>query len=134
MKRIEELKELIPKHSLDNYHIEDLMELSDDELLLISNDLLKWLRNMHFAVAKEVAIVFSTRHNAIKNILKSHLDNLELDTIWKYNIIAYVIGEFNNEDINYYNISLTRITDKPTKAELYSEVNDIAKTVLNKTK
>lgn len=131
MKTKKELEILLPKHNQDNYHIEDLLLLSNEQFSLLADDLLIWMKNMHYPVTKEVALVLSKRHEVLKDNLIKNLNDNKVDAVWKYNVIAYVIALFNKEDKKYYTKTLNRIIDKPTKEEIYSEVNIIAKEVTN---
>lgn len=127
-------KEYLPKHHLDNYYIEELKALSDLEIEPLLKDLLIWVKNMHQGVTKEVVSVLVLRANLLTEILIELLENEKTDTILKYNIIAYLINYFPNENKKLYITTLNRIINKPTKYELYSEVNIIAKNVLEQIK
>ncbi len=124
-------EEYLPKHHLDNYYIEELKSLSDDEIKPLLKELLIWVKNMHLPVTKEVVTVLVIRGNLLSETLVELLENDKTDTVLKYNIIAYLIKEFPLENKKDYQKVLKRITDKPTKYEVYSEVNIIAKEVLN---
>lgn len=125
-----DFKKYLPKHHLDNYYIEELKALSDKEIEPLLKDLLIWVKNMHQGVSKEVVSVLVLRANLLSEILIELLDNEKTDTILKYNIIAYLINDFSNENKKIYLKTLNRIINKPTKYELYSEVNIIAKKVV----
>lgn len=127
-----DFREYLPKHHMDNYYIEELKALSDEEIKPLLKDLLVWVKNMHLPVSKEVVDVLIKRANLLTEIITELLENERTDSILKYNIIAYLIQKFPKDEITKYEKVLNRIVSKPIKWEIYSEVDLIAKTVLNK--
>lgn len=121
----------LPKHKLDNYYIEELNRLSNDDFSKIYKELFKWLYNMNQPVAREVTSVLSKRHLVIKEELLKILKDREIDPVFKYNIIRYVVFNFNKEDRRYYKNISSKIKDNPSKKEKYAEVDNIATEVLN---
>lgn len=86
---------------------------------------------MNQPVAREVTSVLSKRHLVIKEELLKILKDREIDPVFKYNIIRYVVFNFNKEDRRYYKNISSKIKDNPSKKEKYAEVDNIATEVLN---
>lgn len=134
MSDIKDYSKYLPKHHMDNYYIEELKDLTDQEIQPLLKDLLVWVKNMHQAVSKEVVTVLLPREKLLKDIIIELLENERTDSILKYNIIAYLINEFSSESKKEYQDVLERIANKPIKWEVYSEVDIIAKKVLETIK
>lgn len=130
MKTLDEIKKYLPRHKLDNFYMEELNELSDEELGLILEDLLIWVKNMNFPISVEIVDLLKKRPNLVKETLLSHLKNPKIEPVYKYNIIAQLIKNYSEEDILFYKDELGRLANKPTKEEKYAEVDLIAKTLI----
>lgn len=131
MKTNEDITKLIPQDGFDNYHIEELSELTSQEIEPIVSELLVYLKDMKTIVVKELTPILINHETVIRKPLIEILDNESEDSIWKYNLIAYIIKEFTKEEQKNYEASLTRIATKPTFREAWHETNDIAAKVLN---
>lgn len=132
MKTTTDIKKLVPVDGMDNYHIDELSELTSKEIEPIILDLLVYLKDMKTIVVKELAPILVNHETVLRKPIIDILDNETEDSIWKYNIIAYIMQEFTKDEIKNYEASLTRIIDKPTFRENWHETNDIAKKVLTK--
>lgn len=133
IKTKDEVKKYLPKHPMDNYHINEIMELNDDDFKVIKDDLFIWMKNMQHPVSIEIAAVFTKRHIIIKESLVKSLNNELVDSVFKYNIIKYIISSFSKKDQQYYEVAIERIAKNPTKEELYAEVDVLAKTYIEVT-
>lgn len=127
---IAEIKKYLPKHRLDNFYMEELNALTDEEISLVLNELLIWIKNMNIPVSVEVAALLVKRPNVVLSVFKAHLDDPKIEAVYKYNIIAHIIKKFNAVEIEKYKQQLTRIVEKPTKEEKYAEIDILAKTLL----
>lgn len=130
MKTLDEIKKYLPRHKLDNFYMEELNELSDEELSLVLENLLIWVKNMNFPISVEIVELLKKRPNLVKETFLNHLSDPKIESVYKYNIIAQIIKNFNDEDKLVYKEELERIVNKPTKAEKYAEVDLIAKTLI----
>lgn len=124
------IKGLTPKHRLDNFHLEELYELDNEDIKIIAYDLLVWLKDMSQPVTKELIPLLILKEEGLKEDIIKIFNNRDEDSILKYNIINYILKEL--KDINYYKDSLERIVNKPTKYEEFYETNNVAKSLLNK--
>ncbi|WP_162151090.1 DUF5071 domain-containing protein [Haploplasma modicum] len=128
----EEVLKYLPAHKLDNFYIDDMMELSDDDFTYLIDGLLLWMKNMNFLVSKEIALVLAKRPVLMRDIFIKLLDDERVDAIFKYNIIAYVISQYQENELKNYEKSFNRLADKPTKEEKYAEVDILVKKLINK--
>lgn len=130
MKTLEEIKVYLPKHKLDNFYMEELNGLSDEELSLVLEELLIWIKNMNFLISVEIADLLSKRPKLVEKTFLKHLRDPKIESVYKYNLIAQIIKNFSKEDQQVYQDELTRLANEPTKEEKYAEVNLIAKSLL----
>lgn len=128
----EEVLKYLPAHKLDNFYIEDMMELSDEDFTYLIDGLLLWMKNMNFLVSKEIALVLAKRPLLMRNLFIKYLDDAKIDAIFKYNIIAYVISLYDENELKNYKNSFERIANNPTKEEKYAEVDLLVKRLINK--
>lgn len=128
----EEVLKYLPAHKLDNFYIEDMMELNDEDFTYLIDGLLLWMKNMNFLVSKEIALVLAKRPFLMRNLFIKYLDDAKIDAIFKYNIIAYVISLYDENELKNYKNSFERIANNPTKEEKYAEVDLLVKRLINK--
>lgn len=84
-----DIKSLIPKDKFDNSAIEKLCPLSDKEIQPIINDLLEWLQDYNWPIAKDILPIIILHQNiAILHILDVLKGN---DIMWQYWVIDLVI-------------------------------------------
>lgn len=126
------IKDLVPKHRMDNFHLDELYELEEKDFKEIAYDLLAWLKDMSQPVSKELIPLLILKSNGLKEEIIKLLNNEKEDSILKYNIIHYILDEIDSSDLKKYNESLNRIVSNPTKYEKFYETNIVAKKVLNK--
>lgn len=128
----EEVLKYLPAHKLDNFYIEDMMELNDEDFTYLIDGLLLWMKNMNFLVSKEIALVLAKRPLLMRDLFIKYLDDPKIDAIFKYNIIAYVISLYDENELKNYKNSFERIANNPTKEEKYAEVDLLVKKLINK--
>ena len=115
-------KNLIPKDKGDIETAEKLKNYSYEDLKEIIPDLLEWLQDLNWPVAKPVSECLESINDKITtellSILKSHDDE-----IWKYSIVT-IFGPITKSPIIQKEIM--RIANLPTKNEINEEVSEIA--------
>jgi len=126
-----DVKDYLPQHHLDNFYIDEMLELTEEEIKPILLDLITWLKDMSKPIANQLLPVLIKNPNALEDIIKEILDGEKTDTIWKYNIITYVIKEFPLENKQNLKKTLERIVNKPYKYETIYETDIAAKAILN---
>ncbi len=83
------LRDLIPKDKFDNSTINQLCMLTDNEMQPIIFNLLEWLRDYNWPIARDILpIVILHQNIAMPHILTILQGN---DIMWKYWIIELVI-------------------------------------------
>ena len=119
------IKGLIPKHKFDQETVEKLEKLSFEQLKPIIPELLEWLQDMNWPIARPVA-----------DILEPHIDKIvpEIikifktdDGMWKYWVIIFVRNTTNPLLLN----EIERIAKFPSRDEIEDEVNFLAIAILN---
>lgn len=83
------LRDLIPKDKFDNSTINQLCKLTDNEMEPIIFDLLEWLQDYNWPIARDILPIVVLHQNiAMPHILTILQGN---DIMWKYWIIELVI-------------------------------------------
>ncbi len=122
---------IVPKNKDDSTAVEKLKSASAPSVIAVAKDLLEWIQDGNWPIAKEIAEILSAYTNSIKSEL---LDILKgQDDIWKYWCINGVIYPSKEEylDLDLIN-ELKRIVNAPTKGEKEEEVNLSAEEALDK--
>jgi len=125
-----EIKKYLPKHRLDNFYMEELNNLDDASIKKVLNELLVWVKNMNVAVSVDIAALLSKRPKVVLKTFKEHLEDPKIEAVYKYNIIAHIIQNFEEAEIKMYQKELERLANKPTKQEKYAEIDILAKKLL----
>lgn len=126
-----DVKDYLPRHHLDNFYIDEMLELTEDEIKPILLDLITWLKDMSKPIASQLLPILIKNPNALEDVITKILDGEKTDTIWKYNIITYVVKEFPLENKVNLKKVLERIVNKPYKYEKIYETDIAAKIILN---
>ena len=121
----------VPKHKDDFQAVEFLRKTDFERFKAHVNELLSWIQDMNWPVAKEIAEILSSYTNNIKKqiiyIIRGD------DDIWKYWCIRELLYFTKEKELDCEIISeLKRIVSDPTKGEVEEEVNLIAKETLEK--
>jgi hypothetical protein len=118
-------KDLIPKDKHDIERAENLKNYSYLELKSIIPELLEWLQDCNWPVAKPVSeYLVSINGNITQEILNILKTN---DQIWKYWIIS-IFGRITNDTFIREEIIL--IATNPTKDESLEYVDEIANEII----
>jgi len=120
------IKDLIPKDKFDQKTVDELKKLSFEQLKPIIPELLEWLQDMNWPVAKPIADILEPFANRITpeiiNILKTN------DGMWKYWILCTLARK--TTDILLL-AEIERIARFPSRDEIEDEVNFEAISILN---
>jgi hypothetical protein len=118
-------KDLIPKDKHDIQRAENLKNYSYSELKPIIPELLEWLQDLNWPVAKPISeYLKSINENISQEILAILKTN---DSVWKYWIIS-IFGKITND--NFFRNEIIRIATNPTKDEVAEEVDKIADEII----
>lgn len=126
-KMIENIKDLIPKNKGDLSTAEKLTNYSYDDVKEIIPNLLEWLQDFNWPVAKPVSEYLESINDKITTDLLSILRSNE-DEVWKYWIIT-IFGPITQSPI--IKNEIIRIATSPTKNEMIQEVDEVAKGIVN---
>lgn len=119
--------DLIPKHKHDIERAENLKNYSYSQLKPIIPELLEWLQDLNWPVAKPVSEYLESING---NISKEILDIFETnDDVWKYWIISF-FGKITND--KFIRDEIIRIATNPTQGEISEEVDKIANEIILK--
>ncbi|RFS22694.1 DUF5071 domain-containing protein [Chitinophaga silvatica] len=121
-----DIQEMIPKHKDDQKVIAELKKLSFEEIKPIVPDLLTWLQDINWPIARHIAEVLEPFSDKlvpdIVEILKTN------DGIWKLWILVTLARKTKDETLLK---EIERIAKHPTKDEIEEEVNVEAAAILN---
>ncbi len=89
------VKKLVPKDKSDNANINNLYNLTDEDIKPIIYDLLEWIQDYNWPVAQELIPVLIKRENLVFPYIKDILNGS--DPMWKYWIMELLIPHFSDE-------------------------------------
>ena len=69
-----DVKDYLPQHHLDNFYIDEMLELTEEEIKPILLDLITWLKDMSKPIANQLLPVLIKNPNALEDIIKEILD------------------------------------------------------------
>lgn len=118
------IEELMPKNKFDNSHIEELYKLSDKDMEKIIYNLLEWVEDYNFPVAKELIPVLIEREDLvfpyIRNILNSN------DYPWQACIINFIIPNFSIDHKEQLKDEILKIINNSKNDEDSEALREIA--------
>lgn len=125
---IENIQDLIPKNKGDLSTAEKLKNYSYEDLKEIIPNLLEWLQDLNWPVAKPVSEYLESIHDKMTTELLAILKSNE-DEVWKYWIIT-IFGPITESPI--IKNEIIRIAAFPTKNERIEEVDEVAKEIVTR--
>ena len=123
--------DLVPKHKSDISHLQEIKELSDDEIRPILFSLLEWIRDINWPIASEILAVLEKHQKEVIPLISKVLVPEESDNIWKYWIIKELLPLFSYNNLKPIIPNVRRIAINPTKSEVIEEVNCVANDFLS---
>ena len=124
-----DLSSLIPKTKFETEKVEAVIQLGFPAVQPILPELMEWIQDMNWPVAQVLqpflASIGAPLEPYIREVLKTD------DEIWKYWVLLLIIGE-SSELFKIFKPELLRIASNPTLREQQEELNEIAKSVLEK--
>jgi len=124
------IEDLIPKDKLDIETAEKLKLFSYEEIKPIVPNLLEWIQDMNWPVARTVAKYLITISEFLTNDIIEILNGR--DEMWKYWVIG-VFGIYSKKPLNTEVLKIiNRIADYPSLEEMEYGVNEQAIKALNK--
>jgi hypothetical protein len=125
---IENIQDLIPKNKGDLSTAEKLKNYSYEDLKEIIPNLLEWLQDLNWPVAKPVSEYLESIHDKMTTELLAILKSNE-DEVWKYWIIT-IFGPITESPV--IKNEIIRIAASPTKNERIEEVDEVAKEIMTR--
>jgi hypothetical protein len=115
--------DLIPKDKYDNSGIEMLKTIVVDEAEPILRELLEWIQDINWPVARELMDVLPRFHNCLIQHIKAVFNSD--DEEWKCWVL-YLLNKFPVETIEILKYDIKRMAESPTENEKSSKVNSYA--------
>ena len=122
--------DLVPKNKFDFSGIEELKKLSDKEIVSVIPDLLAWMKDMNWPVAKEMPALLAPRQKALIPHIIEILQPEQLECDWKTWIIDFLLPLLDEKYLLMLTPSLERIVKNPTWGELDERTNVAAAHIL----
>ena len=120
-----EIEKLIPKNKFDQETVDKLEKLSFDQLRPIVPQLLEWLQDMNWPIARPVADILEPYiDKIIPEIIKIFKTD---DGMWKYWMVIFV----RNTTDPLLIAEIERIAKFPTRDEIEDEVDLLAIEILS---
>lgn len=120
MKRIEDL---VPKHKFDFSGLEELKELSDEEIAPILPALLEWMKDMNWPIAQEMPSLLIMHQKVLMPYIVDVLKPEQVEGDWKNYIIWDLLPLLDKEYAIEIEPYLERIVENPTRNEVFDETN-----------
>jgi hypothetical protein len=122
------IQQLIPKDKFDIETVDRLSDYSFDEVRQIAPDLLTWIQDMSWPVAKPISkYLQSISEHLTEDIIKILKGT---DDTWKYWTL-HVFGLWTTKPLDKKIIEeIKRIANSPTRRERDEEVDEIARRII----
>lgn len=124
--------EFIPKDKCDTSGIENLKELTSEEISSISFQLLEWIQDINWPVAQSLLDVLPIFHRELLSDIRYILRDEVKDTIWKFVILSNLITQFPLSTIQLLQQELCQLSNSIAKDEDEQDVVDMANILLSK--
>jgi hypothetical protein len=124
----DELVALLPRGKDDLASVQLLQQRTPDELEPITLNLLKWLQDANWPIARHINEVLLTFGKLLIEPIHQILNTN--DDIWKTNVIRCLILPLHEDLLESLSGELRRIADSPTRGELLEDTAEAAQEVL----
>ena len=123
---MENLFELVPQNKFDNMNMGLLKEIDTKEAAPILWELLQWLQDINWPVAKELMYVLPRFHSELVPHIKVVLNSS--DDIWKCWVLC-LVKNFPKETVMLLEADIKRIVNCPADGELEENTDVYAREV-----
>ena len=127
---MKQVKNLVPKNKFDFSGMEELMKLSDEEIEPVIPDLLAWMKDMNWPVAKEMPALLALHPKTIIPHIIEIFQPEQPECDWKTYIIQELLPLLDKKYLLMLKPSLERIAKNPTWEELEEETNIAAEDII----
>lgn len=114
------------KHDFDRVH--QLKQMERTALLPLLPDLMEWIQDMNWPIAREVAELLLTFPNELVPLIKEVLATN--DDVWKYWCLIILVKKLPEDMRKHLKAELTRLVESPTAGEKLEELDEIAREIL----
>ena len=127
---MKKVKDLVPKNIFDFSGMEELKKLSDEEIAPVIPDLLAWMKDMNWPVAKEMPDLLALHQKVLIPHIIEILQPEQSECDWKTYIIDFLLPLLDEKYLSMLKSSLERIVKNPTWGELDERTNVAAADIL----
>ena len=122
--------DLVPSSKFDTAPIEALTTIEVDEVRPVLRELLEWIRDMNWPVARALCPVLPRFHAGLTPVIVEVLRPEEDDNIWKMWIIQCLLDRWPPESLALVLPSVKRIAYDPTPGERLEGADEAARELL----
>ena len=120
--------EYLPRDKHDSERVNQLKNLSREELVLLLPGLMEWIQDMNWPIAEEVAELLLTYPDEIVPLIKDVL--VTNDDIWKYWCLIKLVKKLPKDLKVQLKGDLIRLVESPTAGEKLEELDEISVEIL----
>lgn len=124
-----DLKSVLPKDKHDIQAVERCINIGYPKIIPILPELLTWIQDMNWPVAKVLAPFLSTIADHLETEIRTVFQSN--DETWKYSLMTEIIVNSSKLRTNL-NDELLRLAEKPTESEQIEKLDLIAMDILRK--
>lgn len=123
----EDVRDLIPKSKSDSERVHRVIELGYPAIAPIIPDLLEWMQDYNWPIARELAPFLATIGEPLLPEIQRILNTT--DQLWKYWILTKIVAK-SPQLAEQLRPVLMRITQFPSKEEREEELHIVAQEIL----
>ena len=128
MKQKIKKKHIVPLHKMDYEACQTLKDSSDEDVIKMLPDLLMWMQDMNWPVAKHIKERIYELDLPLVKPIKEILNGNDGD--WKWYILQDLLPYVSKNVLFALKPDIDRLAKEPTKDDKASEVDQIAKDLL----
>lgn len=121
---------MIPRTKTDYERVELLKSTSKEKVVPILPELLEWLQDMNWPIAKDIEDLVANYEEYLLPHILSVLKTT--DGSWKYFLLHGLINRLSDKNLLELKPELLRMRFKPTKDEEHEELNEIIDELLSR--
>jgi hypothetical protein len=122
--------EMLPKHKSDFESVIYLKRLDAEVLDQISYELLEWIQDINWPIAKEICEILIMLDGKLTSHLQKILNTGDLE--WINNCLVFVVKFMSEDAITQLKGELGRIVSYPTPDEIDWELPQVSQEILGK--
>lgn len=120
--------EYLPRDKHDSERVNQLKNLSREEIVLLLPGLMEWIQDMNWPIAEEVSELLLTYPDEIVPLIKEVLATN--DDVWKYWCLIILVKRLPEDLRMQFKKDLIRLAESPTAEEKLEELDEIALEIL----